>query len=216
MTSIEFETQRIQELAAEYQAKGYDVVIRPAEHALPEFLRGFQPDLVALSPGDNVVVEVKNTQELRSKSLARLSEVIENHSGWRFELVVANRPSGEEIPSQGDLAVDELIRTRLLSAEELAKAGQLEAAAMLAWSAAEAVLRTWARVEGVDAERKGSSFLLKQLYSLGFLDERVYEDLVHAMEYRNAVAHGFSARVDRQHVQSLIEEVKHLHEQRAA
>ena len=51
--------RKLQEIAAEYRAQGYDVRIEPGPEDVPAFLTGFRPDLIARGPHDSVVVEVK-------------------------------------------------------------------------------------------------------------------------------------------------------------
>jgi REase_AHJR-like len=60
--------QKLQEIAGEYEARGYEVVVEPGPEKLPEFLAGFHPDLVARGPNESVVIEVKNAFENSPRS----------------------------------------------------------------------------------------------------------------------------------------------------
>jgi Holliday junction resolvase len=51
--------RKIVELAGIYRGRGYNVLENPSPAELPPFLHGHQPDLIATSPADNVVIEVK-------------------------------------------------------------------------------------------------------------------------------------------------------------
>src|SRR5438309_2138764 len=52
--------QLLYEVAAGYMQKGFEVQIKPEANLLPEFLRGFSPDLIVKMPdGDSVVIHVK-------------------------------------------------------------------------------------------------------------------------------------------------------------
>jgi hypothetical protein len=84
-------------VARKYRLLGYDVQENPAPDALPPFLRGLSPDIVARSPDDNVVVEVKYNAALKgSNDLVRTAEAVAGHEDWRFELVtLGTRPSDE-------------------------------------------------------------------------------------------------------------------------
>lgn len=53
------QSDAVQAVSAEYRARGYDVEVEPGAAAVPEFLLGFKPDLVARRPGDNVIIEIK-------------------------------------------------------------------------------------------------------------------------------------------------------------
>ena len=60
--------QQLQEIAAEYESRGYDVLVEPSPEELPEFLTGFHPDLVARGPNESVVVEVKEGTKAISRN----------------------------------------------------------------------------------------------------------------------------------------------------
>jgi hypothetical protein len=63
---------------------------------------------------------------------------------------------------------------------------------VLAWSAAEGVLRRLARRERLDVEGQSPAFLIKTLFSQGLLTREQYDSLNDAMRHRNMVVHGFS------------------------
>lgn len=50
--------------AREYERRGYTVLIEPQDLALPEFLRGLRPDLIAHNAEEWVVVEVRSQASL--------------------------------------------------------------------------------------------------------------------------------------------------------
>jgi uncharacterized protein YutE (UPF0331/DUF86 family) len=216
MTIVELENSKLRQLADEYLAKDYEVTVRPSADRLPAFLSGFQPDLVATSLTDNVVVEVKSAPDLTSESLVGLADIVNTQPGWRLELVVVNPPAAQEVPVHGELVRDEQIATLLARAIVLSSRTEYDAALMLAWSAAEAVLRRLAQTSGVEGERKSSAYVLKQLYTLGEIDEEQYESFAQAMEFRNAFAHGFNASVDPNIVSRLVREVELLRSRAAA
>ena len=66
-TSVERGKKRQQAVAREYKKKGYEVVMEPGSSALPSFLAGFRPDLLARNENETVVIEIK-PQETLSKS----------------------------------------------------------------------------------------------------------------------------------------------------
>ena len=85
------ERTRLLELANEYRSKGYEVFIEPGIEARPQFLGDYRLDLVAISPQDKVVVEVKSRDSLeRSAYLEEIAREIEKHPSWRFDLVLTN------------------------------------------------------------------------------------------------------------------------------
>lgn len=210
MTAQELELAKLHEIASEYQAKGYTVSVHPGPSDLPAFLAPFDVDLVAQSPNDNVVVEVSSGPSIARDVLVRVAEAVKSQPTWRLELAVVNPPAAPDVPLHAELADEEQIRTSLRNAQILEQAGQHEAAALLAWAAAEGILRTWAQSDGLDIERKSSSALLKNLYSMGRLDPSAFAKLQTLLEFRNAYAHGFRAHMDREKIEELIGEVSRL------
>ena len=216
MTQADLENAKLEQLASEYRRKGYDVAVRPRENHIPVFLRPFQPDLIATSHGDNVVLEIKSSPELASESIVKLAEAIEAQPGWRFELVVVNPPVAHEVPPHGALAADDRVESILREAQALYRERRYEAAAMMAWSAAEAIFRRVAQANGLEAERKSSASVLKQLYASGLIDEDQYEVFSRTMEFRNAFAHGFTASVAPETIDRFMHDVEELKSRPAA
>jgi uncharacterized protein YutE (UPF0331/DUF86 family) len=210
VTQSELENTSIEQVASEFRGKGYDVSIRPSPDATPPFLLAFQPDLVATSPADNVVVEFKSSADLTSDSLMKLAEAVQSQPGWRLELVVVNPPAAHEVPARGELASDEQVSAMLREAETFVRENRYEAAALMAWAAAEATLRRLAHTSGLDSERKSSGALLKQLYALGLIDPDQYDAFARTLEFRNAFAHGFAATVAPENVDRVIRDVEDL------
>lgn len=200
-------------IAAEYEAKGYTVLHQPEPSALPSFLRDWRPDLVAVSQDESVVIEVKNRTDLRDPGTAALAEALAAHPRWRLELIVSNPPSASEIPSDQALADDALISKRLDEAESLLASSHLEAALLLAWSAAESVLRGLTKTHDPEAERRGSSYLIKRLYSIGALEGDRLDEFLNILDYRNALSHGFSrSPITTGLVKRLIASVREIHQ----
>ena len=185
--------QKLQEIAAEYEARGYEVLVEPRPEQLPEFLAGFRPDLVARGPNESVVVEVKvGTQTAASERFRELAETIQRQPGWRFSLVVIDPRSDEVAPPTQQLLDRQAIVDRLGRANELLKTGATDAAFLLMWVAVEALLRHIATREGLPLERVPSSSLMKELFSLGILSRSELEVAQRAFSVRNALVHGFA------------------------
>jgi hypothetical protein len=185
--------QKLQEIAAEYEARGYEVLVEPRPEQLPEFLAGFRPDLVARGPNESVVVEVKvGTQTAASERFRELAETIQRQPGWRFSLVVIDPRSDEVAPPTQQLLARQEIVDRLGRANELLKTGATDAAFLLMWVAVEALLRHIATREGLPLERVPSSSLMKELFSLGILSRSELEVTQRAFSVRNALVHGFA------------------------
>jgi uncharacterized protein YutE (UPF0331/DUF86 family) len=187
--------RKIQEIANDYEARGYRVLIEPSRKELPPFLADFHPDIIAYGPQDSVVIEVKvGTRTAASEHYRELAETIRQHPGWRFSLVVVDPRSDEVAPATQPLLDREKIVNHLKEAEELFKLGLKEAAFILLWLSVEALLRHIASREGLPLERIPSSALLKELYSLGLLSHDGLDIALRAFSVRNALVHGFEAQ----------------------
>jgi uncharacterized protein YutE (UPF0331/DUF86 family) len=225
MTSVfeEREEEAIRAIAARYQSRGYNVVVRPGPELLPEPLKGTRPDLLAGNSTENVVIEVKSKASLpRPTEPKRIAQSVATLPGWRFELVVVNPELQSSVPARGETLSLEQIHERLDEAKTLVSSSHFIAAFVIAWSAAEAVLRQIASKNGLDTAGYSPAALYKELYSAGIITRRAYETLAEAVEARNSLVHGFKVSEVplKAKLQSLIGTVdrllRELHSARAA
>ncbi len=116
------ERERLLKIAEEYRDRGYEISIHPNSEDLPDFLRNYRPDMIARREDDAVVIEVISRFSLNSSStqyLQNLAQVIEQHSGWRFELVMTNPEDVTYLgKAEGSLKANE-IKSRLKVASQL-------------------------------------------------------------------------------------------------
>jgi hypothetical protein len=131
-TSVtEHASRRLASVAAEYENRGYKVRLQPAAADVPEFLGGFEPDLIAIGNGESVVVEVKAGKELfeTQQSITAMEAAVRGRPGWRFELVI----DGSN-PELGRSLAAPQIETSIKEANELQRGGHVVAALLLLWS----------------------------------------------------------------------------------
>jgi uncharacterized protein YutE (UPF0331/DUF86 family) len=216
MTQIELENAKREQIAAEYRQKGYDVLIHPRSENVPQFLGPFRPDLIVTSANDNAVIEIRSSKDLTSGSLTPLAAKVESEPGWRLELVIVNPFAVHEVPPHGILVAQERIDHILQQAQLLSREKSYEPAALMAWAAAEAILRRMALDSGVGVERKTTGSVLKLLYALGLIDADQYDNFSRAMEFRNAFAHGFEASLQPENIDRVIHDVESLKSRPAA
>ncbi len=207
------ERERLLKLAEEYRGKGYEVSFHPNSDDLPDFLRNYRPDMIARRGDEAVVIEVKSRSSLNSSStqfLHNLAQAVEQHSGWRFELVMTNPEETIYSPkAEGSLQESE-ITSRLQIARQLS-AEYPESAILYSWSLVEATLRLVAEKEGLGLRRFDSLYLVKQLATEGVISKSEYQLLTNAIALRNAVAHGFkTAQITQTSVHELIEMAEQL------
>jgi hypothetical protein len=181
-------------VASDYEKRGYQVKVQPGVGDMPEFLAGFEPDLIATGSGESVVVEVKARREVENEqTLAAIEAALRNRPGWRFELVI----DGSE-RDLGSLLGTPQIWTSLDEANELQQGGHFIASFLLLWSATEGILRLLATRENVDLESLAPGYVTTRLYTLGLIGREQYRVLNEALQLRNQAAHGFQVSVTRQ------------------
>ena len=175
--------------AEELRAQGYEV----EQEVLLDFLPGFRADVVARKEGKTRVIEVKYRSSLTANPImSELSRVVNAKPGWSFELHLVGEPERREPPAGAKPFDEASIHRRVKEAEKARDAGLSEAAFLLAWSAAEAILRELVSAEGVAIERiTTASYVLDYAVYQGVISRDDYNYLTDMMAYRNALVHGF-------------------------
>jgi uncharacterized protein YutE (UPF0331/DUF86 family) len=184
LTLQQDEIIRLNEVANEYKSRGYSVFVNPKAPDLPNFLVELQPAMIVKNKNENIVVEVKTHASLKNDStIQRLAEVIQNHPDWRFELVMISSGAEQQRDADPQFILGEV--------GKLQNSGYNDAALLLVWGAIEIGLRRLAKKENIELEKKSPEYLIKELTSLGLLDDDVYNVLWEAKKSRNAIAHGY-------------------------
>jgi REase_AHJR-like len=210
MTTQPLASQVIAKVADDYRRCGYDVEIAPSGPGLPEFLGGFQPDLIARNPDESVVVEVKvGTRTSVAERLRDVAERVSRQPGWRFALVFVSPDQPDQV---WDAPPAPLLRLqeRARNAESLLQAGQSEAAFLLLWSALEGILRLLGHRAQLPLETLPPSTLIRELYSAGEISMKQFESLMRLLPVRNRLVHGFGGGQDDVDVEQLRQIVREL------
>jgi hypothetical protein len=195
-TTRESERAYLLRLVEEYRGKGYEIVCQPDRDALPDFLKSYRPDMLAFGNNESVVVEVKARPlaENDADYLKSLSQSVESHPGWRFELVVLASEDNDEQSVTPSLFHREMriqdIASGLASAKQLALV-QPESALLYVWSLVEAILRLLAKSEEISLRNFDAPYLIKTLVAEGVISRDDYQFLTSVLPLRNATAHGF-------------------------
>jgi len=182
----------VREAADRYIRNGFPVQIMPMDADVPEFLRGFRPDLIVTTPEGRIVVNVKTKGTARaSENLEDLKKVVESHPGWRYQYYLDNRREDELVSAEQPVLTPDEIETRLQASQHLADIGLLDSALVVAWSSIEAVLWEASRSEGLSLPNQGAGPLVTALYTDGDLDREDYLALMQILKVRSQAAHGF-------------------------
>ena len=186
------EKQRTRAIAGEYRSKGYEVIEEPTQNQLPDFLSGYHPDLLVRKGDEARVVVVKSRASLAHEPQIRdLARLLHTKPNWSFELVLLGKKEQMSLP-EGTYPFDrEDILSSLQASERLLELGFPEAALLLAWSSAEATIRLLTMAEGIVFDRHTPVYILKQAIMHGVISRDEYNFLTKAMQYRNALVHGF-------------------------
>lgn len=210
------ERQHAHALAEEYRCKGHEVIEAPSADQLPDFLSEYHPDLLIRRGTESVVVEVKSRSSLASDPQIRdLARLLHARPGWNFELIVVGEGEEQRSP-EGTRPFDrEDIRAGIETADKLLESGASEAALLLLWSTVEAVVRLLTEEAEIELDRLTPPYILKQATANGVISREDYNFLMHAMKYRNALAHGFKALdFDSALVRDLVKTAKRLLEEK--
>jgi len=192
---MDFE-QRLSDLAERYRAQGYTVTVHPAPADLPDFAKDFKIEILARRGDVSVLASVKNTQfDLQADlDLPRYAEVIGEHPGWRYDLIVL----GPAIPAtvdrlQAPEPSDDEIHRWFDDIERMQQAGFVRQAFMAGWALLEAAMRRRLAAQG-EPPGWGSSpkTMLNELYSGGLLKTNDFRSLDGLLHERKAIAHGFA------------------------
>ena len=196
--------RKIDEIANQYDKRGYDVIVEPAAKDLPQELSAYHPDLIAISPNDKVLVEVKLKGKVRRADYWKnLQESVQQVPGWHLQLVISNASEAESVTIE---EIDELLK----QSRGLAETGALVPALLIGWSGAEAALRAAVESHRVEVPDYHPSTLISQLYTEGLLDDEVYQVLRNSLDKRNALSHGFRETVGQDDIDQLNKVVKDL------
>lgn len=181
--------KKIGEIAKEYTDNGYEVFTEPRLTAVPNFLKNYEPDIIAISEKDKVVVEVKSKSTIsNSKKLEAMADVVSKQNGWRFELVLTN-PIERTSEDKQELSNNEIIKL-LNEASLLLQSNFHNAAFLITWSTTESVIRKKLLSEEIETTLNVLRSI-KNLYSFGIVSREEYDMLSGLLKLRNTIVHGF-------------------------
>jgi len=180
----------------EYRERGFEVVVAPKRDEVPSFLRSYSylPDMVATSPVESVVIEVKSRKTMRdAKNFAAIADHVREQDGWDFMLVYTNPRQKPGPATQRAKQSKETIHELISWAKERANRGSQTsrlAALLLLWSAFEAVTTRALSPRGKNARPRMPIGLIRDAAIEGMISKDSRDFLERLIEKRNEVAHG--------------------------
>lgn len=168
----------------ELRSKGYDTVSEPHGHTLPSFLRGFEPDAVAVRGKEKLIIEVAGQGALSKTKLQRLRDLVAGQEGWSLQVIGLGVQTTRPFP---DVA-PELFETSNNNVVQLAGSEQTKPALLLAWATFEGVARA---IHPKHFERPQTpGRLVEVLAGEGFLEPSQADLLRTLANQRNRIIHG--------------------------
>lgn len=203
--------RRIREIVKDYENKGYIVHMNPNKSLLPNFLKNYEPDVIARKENDNVIIEVKTRNDrMNLQKFESLAKEIDKRKDWRFEMVFTNQKEKKlETTYQNTLSELE-INNRIIEINRLIELNSFEASFLLSWSTIEAVLRNKLRNENFETDRKTTVSIMKTMFSMGLINQHDYKTLQKSNTFRNNLIHGFEQNIDRISIQNILELINNL------
>lgn len=187
------EAELVERLRRSYVSRGYDFIVEPVGADAPSFLANTVPDAIALSPNDNVVLEIKSSRASNSKiELVKfLAKEVPKHKGWRFELVIDDE-SGLNSDRNADPTLSG-IKFEIDKVENLLNANDLKLGIVAGWATLEALSRKLVFSERANTpSRYKPRSVIEGLVSDGFVDDDDGSRLLEISQIRNQLVHGFT------------------------
>jgi REase_AHJR-like len=166
----------LDQVADEYQRRGYQVTLLPEARDLPDSLRHLRPSLLAKLGNDHVAVIVKASRP--SSVLPTIPDIeLLRTEGWRLEINFADDP----VPP---IAAPDAVAARSREATQIANDHHKEAALLFLWAAVEEALRGLA--SRFAPHETGRRVLPPdQAYSIGLLSSSQHRLLSSLRKLRN-------------------------------
>lgn len=204
--------QKVDSLASNYSQQGFTVWKEPQNDAMPFYLGGYRPDLVAQKNNTGLIIEVKTAQSPVSVDRFRtLAQEVSSHPGWRFLLVTLDDADLLETPTtNNELPTWSQLMIKLQQAKTLIAAGSFEPSILYLWSIFEAALRKQAIAHNIPVERQPASRLLKHMYSQGEVSVNDLDLFQDFFSKRNRIAHGANEPVSENLITRIFESVHRL------
>ncbi len=186
MIHSEAERQILEIISPSLEADGYKVVHEYSRGLLPENVKGYRPDAVAIGKSDFIAIEIK-ARRIPSveKNLLKLKEDFEANPNWKFRLIYADDFfKREELPKVPEY----LIKKQIDSAQRLAAEGEHLAGLIYCWASLEAIVRN--KLPEIFMRPQTPGRIVTILAERGEITPAEAESLRSFANKRNAFVHG--------------------------
>ena len=175
----------LQMLLPNLEAEGFQVFLHPSRAVLPPFMRGYQPDAIAMKANKKVAIEVVLRPNQAASHGKNLQAMFQGHPDWELRMVYAppGHAAQEIAVKPKDLVVETLDRVLTIFDE----AGPVPAL-LTGWSVFEAAARTL--LPANLARPQPAARLLEVLASDGYLTPDEADAVRRLGRMRDEAAHG--------------------------
>jgi len=181
---VSYENAMLDALAPSLEEQGYQLLRQPPPSMVPGFLRGFQPDAIAVGRAPQLVIEITRGGDASAEKVKRLQQAVELHPDWQLRVILDR---SDESPILAPLLRED-IETALRTMKSVAAGGSDGAALLIGWAALEGIARR------LDPDRfakpRSAGHVVEVLASLGHLLPNEAEVLRSLAQRRNRLAHG--------------------------
>ncbi|AMS18903.1 hypothetical protein AYK59_01870 [Pseudomonas synxantha] len=197
-------------VAKRYEERGYTVIIEPPPSAIPFFLEGYQPDMLAIKGSENLLIEVKmRGARVNSELYFKVDEEVQRHPGWQFLLVTIAEEELQELTKDTTAKLNlEILQERLRQFDPILDSDlPIGFIIPTLWMAYIAAIRLLVTEEGClyDAahEKLTDLSLINKAYSDGVTSYEEYQSARRFLKLRNNAVHSLDVVATKQECQEL-------------
>ncbi len=189
MRTYDSELERVvlESVIPQLEADGYRVIVQPQAKILPEFMRGYRPDAVALRADKKIAIEVKSRAPLKADKLSSFEALFAAHPDWEFRILYAP-PLRSDTEAYTTVPSASTLEQMLDSISKAEKQFGPVPVLLTAWSVFEAAARA---LKPSEFERpQPSARLVEIMASEGYLTPKEADQARALGQIRNRAAHG--------------------------
>lgn len=205
-----WEQNVLENLRQTYEVQGLRFYKNPSSEIIPDFLRGYVPDAIAMDDKrGGIIIEVKQRRNrIADRQLAQIAEKIAPHKDWKFRAVFTSPELGD--PLDLPKPTKEQIDAKIQEIRTLTQSQYYDAALIVGWAILESLART-VITENEGEQSRGLTPIraVQTLAQEGYLENDAAQRLREMAGLRNAVVHGdLSAIVSSEQVRDLLEQLQ--------
>jgi hypothetical protein len=190
--ALKRENEILRILADRYESEGYVFLAYPSQNLVPQFLKNYQPDAIALPSSDkgkhSVIIEIRTARSSESnRRLSEIAQLVSQQPNWKFQVFYSGEFGSRDVygrPTRD--AVFDLME----EARGLERAGFVNVALVMGWSALEASVRALRSDTDNSRIAMSPNAIVEWLATTGRVDSSNARSLRRLIDMRNGIVHG--------------------------